>query len=327
MLKRPVQDKFIHCWLHVSLVLGFAGLASAIVLLFQEVYSAEWLNKKLLIFVFCLLLLILNCLILSCILYLFSEKRRKNEADFVQNAGACYFEYYQMALENESKISVMYHEVANQMQIINELFDEGNKTQAGKIADELRGQFDSVRSVRFCGNRIINVILSLKQKEASVQGCRLEAQISSLPAEFIISDLDLSMLLTNLIDNAVAGTSAVGATDYGLRVRDNRVQDKNGQEHYVEGESVEKQKKSVDEDRTIFLKIGYRSGCLIISLSNPTVMPDGDYSKERLKTTKKVKQNHGIGLTLIREIVKKYDGNLSVRVQNGSFMVRIVIEV
>lgn len=289
MFKRPIQDKSIRCWLYISLGIGLAGLVSVIIFCFWAGVSADLYRDKLLAWGFGLLILTANCLILFLTVHMIFTVQKNSETAFLQKVDSYHYEYYQMALENESKIRVMYHEVANQIQVITELFDKGNRVQAEKIADELQDEFYSARPVRFCDNRIVNVILSLKQREAAEKDCMLEAQISTLPAELKISDLDLSMLLTNLTDNAIAATEV-----------------------------------TTEREKTIVFKLAFRSGSLVLSISNPTELKEGDYSNKKLHSTKN-EGFHGVGMELIRNLVKKYDGTMSVTVEDGSFLVRIVL--
>lgn len=44
-------------------------------------------------------------------------------------------------------------------------------------------------------------------------------------------------------------------------------------------------------------------------------------------TSKKDKENHGIGIRSIKEIVEKYEGTLNIRVQDGSFILTILFPI
>ena len=95
-----------------------------------------------------------------------------------------------------------------------------------------------------------------------------------------IRNEDLCTILANLVDNAV--------------------------------EACEKLPTTV---RTIEIESNVINGYLILSISNPTA---GDDTGE-LRTTKKDKKNHGIGLKNIERAVKKYEGAVSIERENKTF--------
>ena len=80
----------------------------------------------------------------------------------------------------------------------------------------------------------------------------------------------------------------------------------------------------VENNRTIDIRIKYKNDILFIYVNNSF---DGSivYEGEKIKTTKKNKENHGIGLNNIEKILKKYDGTMKVYHTENRFHVDILM--
>ena len=75
------------------------------------------------------------------------------------------------------------------------------------------------------------------------------------------------------------------------------------------------------ERTLITLKSSIRSGCFVIRCVNTcTVPPDGT------KSTKH-SEGHGYGMAIIRSICKKYDGEYSLRYEDGKAIATVAIQL
>lgn len=79
-------------------------------------------------------------------------------------------------------------------------------------------------------------------------------------------------------------------------------------------------KNSVKE---IGLKIWEANGCLLIEVINP--VNEIIIEQSKFMTTKKSKENHGLGLTCLNEAVKRYGGSCKIYVKEKLFNVTICI--
>lgn len=104
-----------------------------------------------------------------------------------------------------------------------------------------------------------------------------------------IDEFDLSILLANLLDNAL--------------------------------EACEKNKNKSE----ISLKIIERQGYLNINIANSIEQPVYGADK-KLKTTKKDKERHGYGMKSIFDIIKKHDGMIHLEEKEQSFIVDILLK-
>lgn len=214
----------------------------------------------------------------------------EQELEYAQKLKEKEYMYYQMALENDNKIRCIRHEIGNQLQTIDALVNSNNKVSAKDITDSLKSIYASVVQIDISDNEIVNIVLANKQKKALENNVKLEIEVRSIPAELKIKNLDLSVMLNNLIDNAIEATSNLE-----------------------------------DKVKTVLVKMVYNSESFIFVVQNPTDMNDGDFTKTQLKTSKKDEEAHGIGLTLVKKTVDKYQGKFTVTVENGIFTTKILI--
>lgn len=248
-------------------------------------------NKLLLTFVFTFPSLIINYLTAWTTVHMVEVQSKEAQLEFAHKLSSYEYQYYEMALENETKIRTLYHEIANQMQLLQKLITEGNEDKAKDVALVLHEKYSPPHLRKLCENRIVNVILSIKQKEAEENGCVLQIHAEGLAENMKISDLDLSMLLTNLIDNAIEGSRESGC--------------------------------EAKEEKVIVMNLDYTEGSLKIDTENSTDKADEVLDDVKLQTTKEEKENHGIGITLIRRIVKKYNGDVKMQIKDKKFAVNI----
>ncbi len=112
----------------------------------------------------------------------------------------------------------------------------------------------------------------------------------ALPKQYKVEEYDLCILISNLLTNALEACERMPA----------------GKARYIQ------------------IKAGSYQDKLYISVENSTngkVAVEG----ERLYTTKKDKQNHGLGSENVVRIVKKYDGLLHYDSDENSFLAEICI--
>ena len=131
------------------------------------------------------------------------------------------------------------------------------------------------------GNYVLDSILNYKIHEASQYGINFTHEIN-VTGEQQFSAYDMNILLGNLIDNAIEAVKCL-------------------------------------EGKKIDLNMNLVHGKLYIEIRNPyeNVIRDG----ERFCSTKTDKENHGYGLSIIQNIVDRYQGMLSIDTKQGIFCV------
>ena len=160
---------------------------------------------------------------------------------------------------------------------------KGIKDEAERDAyiDDLTKQIESHRGITFCSNAAVDALLFNEKAQADKVGVKIEFKIADLDS-LTISSIDLCTILSNLIDNAIRGASEVDGED----------------------------------KRFVSVSVFPRAGQLIVNVRNGSLPP-----KEDLSTTKKhVKDGeHGLGLTIVREVAERHDGAAVYSFSDGVF--------
>lgn len=138
------------------------------------------------------------------------------------------------------------------------------------------------------GNQEIDAILNYMIGKAQSKGCKVETQIQ-VPNECFISKMDLNVLLSNLLDNALEALERV-------------------------------------EQRYLYISMKYQKGVFAMCIKNSY---DGTLIKKGKKyiTRKNDIENHGIGLQNVNEVIEKYNGEQIIETINGLYIITILLYV
>ncbi len=193
-------------------------------------------------------------------------------------------EHYRQLGEYNSNIKTYKHDMKNQIQTIYTLIDNKELYEARKHADELSLNIDSAVPAQFCDNLIIDALLQNKHLEAENSEIKMEL-IVQLGYETGISDLHLCSIFSNLIDNALQACK--------------NISDPNITPYIV-------------------VKCYEKAGFLIIKVINSKQNKIKLSKTNKLLTTKNAPE-HGLGLTIVDNITKLYDGELRVHFNDKEF--------
>lgn len=206
-----------------------------------------------------------------------------------------YEEIKNVRQENKSFI----HDINNHFGVMKKICEEGENSpdkSIGKIRDylnslgmEYKGLFTNVET----GNMAIDAVVGIKKSYALSKGINLSTEIF-IPKDMNCDSMDMVIILGNLLDNAI--------------------------------EACEKLK----DNKNIKLVIKYSFNNIIISIENTyngkLGKAEGDNEQSKLpKTTKGDFIHHGIGLQNVRNIVSKYNGDMSWSANNNIFKTDVLI--
>ena len=136
------------------------------------------------------------------------------------------------------------------------------------------------------GSAVIDAVLNNKIALCNTKGIKMKCAIDTQFEN--INDIDISILLSNLLDNAIRGCDT--------------------------------------SDPYIELIISRKKSLTFISVKNSisgSVLTDNP----DLKTDKVDKSEHGYGIRSIRDIAKKYDGSVEFMEDNGKFIAEIWLKM
>jgi signal transduction histidine kinase len=187
------------------------------------------------------------------------------------------------ALDNYKTIR---HDIKNRLTPIYSLISNGRTENLQKYISELKDAISQSTVYANCGNVAIDSIINFKLNEK--KDIVSTVQIS-IPKDLVVSTQDLSVILGNMIDNAL--------------------------------EAVEK-----IEDKKITIRVNFSKGILIIEVINNY---DGCYNKtsNRFVSLKPDKEIHGIGLKSIEDTIEKYNGIMKITHDENQFKTKVLMYV
>lgn len=195
--------------------------------------------------------------------------------------------YYETMEQQQFEIRRLKHDLSNHLQVLAALPEE---KRTSYIEEMLKGPALS-QVLTYSGDAAVNAVLTAKESLMRQRDIVFLAEVE-IPAELPFDKVDICALFANALDNAVEACALLPK-----------------------------------EERKISLVARSRKGMLAVHVRNPCVarpvadhVTDHRMGKEMiLQTTKADMGNHGFGLRSIREVVKKYGGNMEIGQKEGEF--------
>jgi two-component system, LytTR family, sensor histidine kinase AgrC len=191
--------------------------------------------------------------------------------------------------EQQQEVRRLAHDVKNSLLPVVNALNQENQAMAKSLLVQILDGFAQSPSRIETGYSLIDAILSQKQKVSQDRQIRLNVEYHLNDIQRI-SDIDLSVILGNALDNAIEAT-----------------------EQMVEMER-----------RVINLTLQSEKGLLTIKLINPI---SGQLIKknEQYLSTKSDHNNHGFGISSIRLLVEKYQGMMQIDTMENEFSLTIIL--
>lgn len=178
------------------------------------------------------------------------------------------------------------HDYKNQLNCIQGLIDCGQITEASayiaRMTGSMRTQFGDINT----NHAVVNIILNQKYQTARSLGLAMTFVINDLSGLTMLEE-DLVTLLTNLLDNAIEACEESAGKDPAV--------------------STVIQFKMILEDSQ-----------LVLAVRNPVIQPV-PIRGSTISTSKKDPAHHGIGLSNVDLVVRKYGGTSSLKCEDGWF--------
>lgn len=186
---------------------------------------------------------------------------------------------------------LLWHDFNNHLLAIKALYENGHEEQAVKYIDDLSEQSYARLLPAKSGSDTVDLLLFKKHQQANELGVTVRFKVGCSLAGLSVTDYDLCSLFGNILDNAI--------------------------------EAVRKIK---DTKSAVLLRVDRQNSMLFISCENPyegeLIRQDGE-----LKTTKKDAAKHGIGLSSVKHICKKYNGSLELETTDNIFRLSVLLNV
>lgn len=241
-----------------------------IILLKQSIYAENFFHLLLFIFGLTLFLFVY----ISIYIYRLGKEKEKNDR-LIQSITINQMEARQNEeiINSTHSLRVFKHDIMNHMSILYKLVENGKNSDALKYIYQINNSIERTSYTISTGIIPIDCIMTAKLSKALDNNISIKHQIH-FPANYNISDMDLCSLISNLLDNAIEANCKLDMTK-----------------------------------RRLEIEIKPYNNMLLLFISNSS---NGIYlygGNGNLLTTKTSNKNeHGIGIKRINEIVKKYNG-------------------
>lgn len=190
--------------------------------------------------------------------------------------------------QSQQNLKSLRHDMHNHLLQVHEYLQNEKYDEAKDYLEQMESKLEISKEHVRTGNIEIDGILNYKLGIIEDSGCVPEVEVN-VPEQKFMSNFDLTVLLGNLLDNAIEA----------LRN---------------------------DQSKFLSIKIKYVKSILYISVYNSF---NGVISKGRNKllSLKEDKDNHGIGLSNVENIVNKYSGEMKVDSKDGIYKTDIILYI
>lgn len=202
--------------------------------------------------------------------------------------------YNSLITTNEQLFKKQRHDLRHQLVAIKGLANTENK-QLNEYLDSLIHSIPSA-PVSYCENRVVNSILSYYSAICRNENIALETKLIVPETDDAALDNDLCLVFGNLVENAIEACRRMDTLD------------------------------SSDETPSRFIRlhahIHYKT--LIITMDNSF---DGRVSIQNGKYRSSKRNDYGIGLSSIRSVAGKYDGDVAFEAADGIFQSSVYLQI
>lgn len=180
-------------------------------------------------------------------------------------------EYYSELNKKDEELRQFRHDTKNMMLALQSMIKDGKNNQAIDYMENMGTMYQKIAKLYDTGNFIADALLSAKAQTAEE-----------------INDVDMVILLSNLLDNAMEACA------------------------------------QVDGEKNILIDsvLGKQMWCIVVS--NPT-KKNVIISKNHIDTSKENKEIHGYGLINIERVTKHYNGMLKLTCENKEFVAKATL--
>lgn len=112
------------------------------------------------------------------------------------------YDYYETLDRRLSESRKVIHDIRNHLTAIKQLYMSGDLDKGEHYVSDVHTMLDSLGLQYYTANHMLNMILNDKLNKASKYGISADVTCYRLSVDFI-SDLDITTIFSNLLDNAV----------------------------------------------------------------------------------------------------------------------------
>ena len=228
------------------------------------------------------------CYLVFCIVYCRQFERQQQISTqnyFMQIKQAQFQKEIESMQRNEKNVSLLRHDMRHFLNNIAAFIENGEDDKALDYIRSVVKTSEKTVNKRYCSNDIINIILLSNADSFATNNIDFKYSISA-PAKLDISDIDMTSILQNALENA---------------------------QHAVMALEPDK--------RFISLSISKKNDKLLISVENPYAFMPKMINGMPVAT----ETGHGLGTKSIQKTVEQLHGNCQFSVTDNLFLLRIIL--
>ena len=212
--------------------------------------------------------------------------REKVEQQVMEEQIVMYKKQFQIIQQSQKKISSLRHDIKNHLYLVKSYLDKEDYEAAQMYIQKLGDYITVSGQYVETGNQELDSILNYSLEKAKRMQVKIETRIH-VPQTTFMQAFDLNILFGNLLDNAL--------------------------------EALEKV-----QERYLYIGISFKNGILLIHMRNSF---DGIINQKNniLKTRKENSKKHGIGMQNIKDVIRKYEGDINIQTTENLFTVDIIL--
>ena len=192
--------------------------------------------------------------------------------------------HYLEAEENFKQIKRIKHNIKNSLLSVEVNLKNGDTAEAGKQLEKILASVSNIGNTVKSKNQIVDFVLNTKLSGITNAAITVTGELADLTH---IDDIDLSIILGNVVDNAVEAIADIQNAK--IKIQFNR-------------------------------KNNYQSIIVKNSIAESVLNKNPD-----LKSTKNSPEEHGIGIKSVKETVEKYGGTIEIFEDENFFNFQIVL--
>ncbi|RDY23367.1 ATP-binding protein [Romboutsia maritimum] len=230
-----------------------------------------------------------NVSIIFILSKIIKDREAINESKCIREKMDIQYKHYKSLKESNIRIRQLYHDMKNHMMCIEEMCNSKNAKEYIKdINKELNEHKNSFNT----GNMILDIILSEKEQICKDKNIDFIADINFKMCHFV-DMMDTCSIFSNIIDNAIEACEKIN---------------------------------TLDIHRQINIRGTYLNQIFILKAENSK--ENNIIKKEnKILTSKNNKFYHGMGISSIERIIKKYNGEINIEYTNYNFMLKLMIPI
>ena len=197
-------------------------------------------------------------------------------------------DYFDNLMKNDEEMRKLRHDMRAHITALKELAGTDNDSEMMEYLSRMEEKTNATKTKRYTGNKAVDAVINELTHQMDANGIEFKFDGMFRTREDI-KDFDLCTIFYNTLQNAIEACEKVEGTKKLISVKVKNIGDKLG-----------------------------------ISVVNDTILkklPDSGV----LYTTKSDKVNHGLGTKNVKEVVNRYEGIYDNSIEDGRFVVDIII--